>query len=82
MSSTNFQNQPGGQGELCEQDGGHAQGEFDVLGLVAEGVHAQQGTHAAAQGGGEHQGPLADAPAVFLGLDLVHKHKDECGGID
>ena len=82
MSSTNFHGKPDRQGDLGDEDGGDTQGEFEVPGLVAKGVHAQQRTHAAAQERRADQGPLGDAPAIFPGLVLVHQHKEECGCID
>ena len=67
---------------MHDQDGGDAKGEFQVLRLVPEGVHTQQRADAAAEECREDQGPLGDAPAIFYGLALVHKHKHECGSID
>ena len=82
LSSTNFRKDPHAQSDLGDEDGGDAQGEFQVPGFVPEGVHPQQCADAAAEERRADQGPLGDAPAVFLCLDLVRKHKDECGGID
>ena len=82
LSSTNFHGEPDGQGDLGNEDGGDTQGEFEVPGLMTEGVHTQQRTHAAAQERRADQGPLGDAPAIFPGFLLVDEHKKECGGID
>ena len=46
------------------------------------GVHAQQGSHAAAQEGGGHEGGFRDPPQMFFGFQLVCKHKQEGNGID
>ena len=50
--------------------------------LLPEQVHSQKAPHAAAQSRNEQQGGLPDAPAVFPGLPLVHKHKKESKRID
>ena len=82
MSSTNFHNQEDGQSDLCDEDRGDAQGEFQVSGFVAETAHAEQDADAAAQDGGADQGALRDAPAVFSCSALVRVHKHEGCGID
>ena len=82
LSSTYFLKNPNSQRNLGDEDGRDAKGEFQVLRLVPEGVHAQQRADAAAEGCREDQGPLGDAPAIFYGLALVRKHKHECGRID
>ena len=82
MSSTNFCENPETEDKLSDQDGGDADGEFGMAGLVAEEVHAQEGTHAAAQQGRADQRPLRDPPQSVLRLILVHKHKQKCGRID
>ena len=72
LSSTNFRDEKDSQGDLCDEDGGDAQGEFGVAGLVAEGVHPNERTHTAAQECRLDQCPLGDAPAIFPGLDFIH----------
>ncbi len=63
--------------QLGQENGRNTQGEFPVLGFVAEGVHTQQHTHAAAQGSHTQQGALRDAPAFFWGFFLVQAHKQK-----
>ena len=82
LSSTNFCENPETEDKLSDQDGGDADGEFGMAGLVAEKVHSGQRADAAAQQYGADQGPLGDAPAVIAGFFLVSKHKQECGCID
>ena len=71
-----------GQKALDDQNQRDAQGEFQVLGFMPDGVHAEQAPHAAAQGGHQHQGGFPDAPAIFLRLPLVQEHKPEAKRID
>ena len=77
LSSTKTGENENREKNLGRKDGGNAQGEFCVLGLVAEQVHSGQGADAAAQEGRADQGLFRDAPAVISGFMLVHKHKYE-----
>ena len=71
-----------GQQTLGNQNQRDAQGEFQMLRLMPDGVHAEKASHAAAQGGHQHQGGFPDAPAIFLRLPLVQEHKPEAKRID
>ena len=68
--------------DLHSQDQGHTHDELDMLGLVAEGVHAQNAAYAAADGSHQKQSRFRNSPKIFLGLDFIHKHKNEAYGID
>lgn len=83
MGGSNEQGQqPDGKNGLNGQNHGDTQGEFQVAGLVADGIHPQKTAHTAAKGGAEHQGTLRDAPLFFYGPALVRKHKQKAGRID
>lgn len=73
---------PDSQHDLYRQDQGDADGEFQMLGLMADGVHTNEAAYAAAQCGNQHEGGFGNAPQIFLRLELVHKHKYEAGCID
>lgn len=77
-----FQKEAKNSGGLNGQDQGDAQSEFQVLCLMAEGVHPHKASDAAAQGGDQQQCPFRDPPEIFLCLLLVHKHTEKTGGID
>ena len=63
--------------DLQHKDGGDANVEFGMAGLVPEGIHTAEGSHAAADKGNGHQGGFRDAPEFFLGFLLVNEHKQK-----
>ena len=71
-----------GQGQLQGENYRNAQGEFDMFGLMANGVHPNETAYAAAQGGNAHEGCFGNPPEAPAGFVLVRKHKDEADGID
>ena len=64
------------------QDKRNTEGELEMLCFVSEGVHAQQGTDAAAQYGRHNQRRFRDAPSIFSGFLLVDEHKQKGSCID
>ena len=59
------------QGSLDKEDGGDAEGELAVLGLVAEEVHSQEGADAAAGDGQPDEGVFGDAPLPSPSLPFI-----------
>ena len=82
LSSTNFCENPETEDKLSDQDGGDADGEFEVAGLVMENIHTEERANTSAQQCSTHEGPLRDAAAVISGEGLVLQHKYEGNCID
>ena len=70
------------QKKLGRQNGRNAEGEFSVPGFMAECVHANQAADASAENGGGEKRRFGDPPEIFLGPELVRKHKCAANGID
>lgn len=62
---------------LYQQDNGYSVAELLVLGLVAEHLHGQQGTDAAAKGGKEQKRYFAHTPMIVACFVLVDAVGDE-----
>ena len=58
-------------GELKDEDGGEAETEFVVLGLMVPDFHAEERPDASAGDGYPEQACLSDAPFVALRLPFV-----------
>lgn len=58
-------------GEVENEDGGEAETEFVVLGLMVPDFHSEQGPDAAAGDGYPEQACLGDAPFIALRLPFV-----------
>ena len=69
--------QPHQTQKLKDEQQGHGDGEALFPGLVMEQAHPQQQTQAPAQGGGEQQRPLRDAPGPLFRPALVHAAEDK-----
>jgi len=67
---------------LQRKDDGDSNGKFGMPGFMPDGIHSQKASNTAAEKGYAHQRPFRKAPAVFLGLILVHKHKKKAHCID
>ena len=67
---------------MDNEDGRDAEGELQVLGLVAEEVHAEEGSDAAADGRKKNKGSLGDAPFAPLGLPFVDAVEQEGQDVD
>ena len=67
---------------MDEENGGDAEGELAVLGLVAEEVHAQESTDAAAGDSQPDEGVFGDAPLPSPGLPFVNAVDQEGQDID
>ena len=65
---------------MDEENGGDAEGELAVLGLVAEEVHAQESTDAAAGDSQPDEGVFGDAPLPSPGLPFVDAVDEEGQG--
>ena len=65
-----------------DEDGGEAEAEFVVLGLMVPDFHAEQGPDAAAGDGYPEQACLGDAPFVALRLPFVDAVQEKRGYVD
>lgn len=72
----------GNQKKLGRQNGRDAEGEFPVPGFMTECVHPNQTANAPTEYGGGEKRRFRDPPEIFLGPELVRKHKCASDGID
>ena len=77
-----FYDQPDGDHNMNKQKYRYAYGEFQVFGLMADQIHSGKSTNTASGSGKTHQRCFRDAPKIFPGFILVHKHKNEGNSID
>lgn len=70
------------QYNLRSQNQRNAQGKFQMLGFMAEKIHAQKTTDTATNRSHQHQRGFRNTPAVFLCLDLINEHKNQSARID
>ena len=69
-------------GEVEDEDGGEAETEFVVLGLMVPDFHSEQGPDAAAGDGYPEQACLGDAPFIALRLPFVDAVQEKRGNVD
>ena len=69
-------------GYLKNEDGGEAEAEFGVLGLMVPDFHTEQGTDAAAGDGYPEQARLGDTPFVALCLPFVDAIQEKRDDVD
>lgn len=69
-------------GEVEDEDGGEAETEFVVLGLMVPDFHAEQSPDAAAGDGYPEQACLGDAPFIALRLPFVDAVQEKRGNVD
>jgi hypothetical protein len=67
---------------LEDEDGGEAEAEFAVLGLMVPYFHSEQGPDAAAGDGYPEQACLGDAPLVALRLPFVNAVQEKRGYVN
>ena len=67
---------------MDQEDSRDAEGELEVLGLVTEEIHAQEGADAAADDGQPDEGIFRDAPLSSLGLPFVDTVNEEGQDVD
>ena len=65
-----------------DEDGGEAETEFVVLGLMVPDFHSEQGPDAAAGDGYPEQACLGDAPFIALRLPFVDAVQEKRGNVD
>ena len=67
---------------MHSQNQGDSNGEFGMLGLMANGVHPKETADAAANDGYPYERGFRDPPEIPPCFQLVYKHKDEPQNID
>ena len=70
------------QDHLQDQDGGHAVDKGKMPCLMPEGIHAGDGTDAAADQGNEKEGGFRNPESTLDCLSLVNAHQAEARQVD
>ena len=65
-------------GEVEDEDGGEAETEFVVLGLMMPYFHAEKGSQTASKDSNGEEAGLLNTPFVVAGLPLVNAIEDKC----
>lgn len=82
MNRRDFLWQQKQKSDLKPQNHRDTKGKFQMSCFMPEGVHSQQTSDAASNGGGSHQCGFRDPLEIFLCHALVRKHKHKTDSID